>query len=67
MQSKPRCANCEIVIRWEPTVVDGRVYCCLGCLHGGPCECDYDNLPPRDEFQAMVLHEEHVLVVRKAG
>jgi hypothetical protein len=40
-----RCANCGIEIRWQPTVVDGRAYCCVGCSHGGPCSCDYGNLP----------------------
>jgi hypothetical protein len=39
------CANCGIAIQWQPTIVVGKTYCCLGCAHGGPCECDYDNLP----------------------
>jgi len=43
----PLCANCGIVIRWQPTTVHGRAYCCAGCALGGPCECDYDHLPAR--------------------
>jgi hypothetical protein len=39
------CANCGIVIDWQPTVVAGNSYCCLGCARGGPCDCDYENLP----------------------
>jgi hypothetical protein len=58
MRSKPICANCGILIRWQPTMVDGNLYCCLGCAQGGPCECDYGNLPRRDQISAMVLKED---------
>jgi len=37
----PRCANCDIAILWQPTVVQERAYCCTGCAAGGPCNCDY--------------------------
>jgi hypothetical protein len=47
------CVNCGIVIRWQPTLVEGRPYCCLGCTRGGPCECDYDNLPEPGAMHAM--------------
>lgn len=50
-----RCENCGIVIRWQPTIVESRTYCCPGCAQGGPCECDYDNLPQPDEVNALVL------------
>lgn len=40
-----RCANCDIVFEWEPTWIDATPYCCDGCGQGGPCCCDYDNLP----------------------
>ena len=40
-----RCASCDIEIHWQPTVVDGKEYCCLGCSRGGPCTCNYENLP----------------------
>ncbi len=36
-----RCANCDIEIRWPPTVVQGKPFCCSGCAAGGPCTCDY--------------------------
>jgi hypothetical protein len=49
------CSTCGIVIRWQPTIVDGKEYCCLGCAQGGPCECDYENLPEPDEVNALVL------------
>jgi hypothetical protein len=48
------CANCGIEINWQPTVVDGQVYCCLGCARGGPCTCDYSSLPRVGEFRAVV-------------
>jgi len=53
--SSPVCANCGITIGWQPTIVDNKTYCCLGCAQGGPCECDYDNLPQRGVVKAMVL------------
>jgi hypothetical protein len=55
MQQKKVCANCGIVIFWQPTLVDARIYCCPGCAQGGPCECDYDNLPKPGDVNAMVL------------
>lgn len=36
-----RCANCEIEFLWPPTVVQDRIYCCIGCATDGPCCCDY--------------------------
>jgi len=51
----PVCANCGIAIRWQPTIVDGKAYCCPGCAQGGPCECDYDNLPQAGVMKAIVL------------
>ncbi len=36
-----RCATCDIEIRWSPTIVQGKAYCCAGCAAGGPCSCDY--------------------------
>ena len=49
----PTCANCGIKIAWRATVVDGRTYCCLGCATGGPCTCDYSNLPGAGEVRAL--------------
>jgi hypothetical protein len=48
------CANCGIEFNWQPTVVDGVAYCCLGCSQGGPCSCDYNNLPQPDNHTALV-------------
>jgi hypothetical protein len=53
MQTELTCANCGIVIRWQPTRVEASVYCCSGCAEGGPCRCDYDNLPTPGEVQAL--------------
>jgi hypothetical protein len=53
MNPELKCANCGIVIRWQPTIIEARVYCCLGCARGGPCICDYDNLPHPDEFTPL--------------
>jgi len=55
------CANCGIPVRWQPTMVDGKAYCCLGCAAGGPCECDYDHLPmPGDRVSIVVRREQFV-------
>jgi len=55
MHHRPVCANCGIVIHWQPTIVGMKVYCCSGCAEGGPCECDYNNLPAPGEIKALVL------------
>ena len=55
------CVNCGIIIRWQPTLVEGRTYCCLGCARGGPCECDYDNLPEPGEMHAMAPRQPEAL------
>lgn len=60
-----RCHNCGIIIRWQPTIIEGKAYCCMGCAQGGPCECDYDNLPQEDEANALVLRPTHDLQRRK--
>lgn len=57
----PKCANCGIPIRWEPTIVEGKAYCCVGCSHGGPCNCDYERLPKKGE----VLHIVHLRAWRR--
>jgi hypothetical protein len=54
MSRRPICANCGIEIRWQPTIVDGVAYCCLGCSRGGPCECDYSQLPRPKDHTAIV-------------
>jgi hypothetical protein len=51
---RPVCENCGISVVWRPTIVDGHTYCCLGCTMGGPCTCDYSNLPRLGEFRAIV-------------
>jgi len=58
------CANCGIAIDWQATVVDGDMYCCLGCVRGGPCTCDYSNLPRLGECRAMVsTHSDTVIML----
>ena len=47
------CANCGIEFNWKPTIVNGVVYCCIGCSEGGPCSCDYDNLPQPGDRTAL--------------
>lgn len=58
------CQNCGIIIRWQATIVEGKVYCCLGCAQGGPCECDYDNLPQEDEAKALARRPVYELLQR---
>ena len=60
-----RCATCDIEIHWQPTVVDGREYCCLGCSRGGPCTCDYANLPHTSTSMILfTLEHEETTTVR---
>jgi hypothetical protein len=33
------CDECGIRIRWTPTVIDGRTYCCPDCAVGLECDC----------------------------
>jgi hypothetical protein len=54
MEGEIVCANCGIKVHWQPTVIDGVAYCCLGCSRGGPCECDYSNLPQPGDKVALV-------------
>jgi len=54
MTTISNCDNCGIPIRWQPTIVDGGTYCCLGCAVGGPCTCDYSRLPHVGESRAIV-------------
>ena len=63
----PVCANCGIEINWQPTIVDGRTYCCLGCSLGGPCSCDYSNLPRTGEFRALVRRTAVLLLSSRSG
>ncbi len=65
MHQESVCANCGIVVSWQPTIVDGVTYCCLGCAQGGPCECDYDNLPQPGALNPMVLHNMEPRVEQK--
>jgi len=63
---RSRCETCGIVIRWQPTIIGDKTYCCLGCAQGGPCECDYDNLPRPDEMNALVVRPPRELARRAA-
>ena len=40
------CANCEEPILGQPVYFDGNVYCCTGCIAGGPCICTYGPVAP---------------------
>jgi hypothetical protein len=59
MHQQPVCENCGIIIHWQATIVNGAYYCCPGCAKGGPCDCDYDNLPRSEEPNPMVLQADH--------
>lgn len=36
------CASCEGTITGRPVYYMDEAYCCLGCAHGGPCMCTYE-------------------------
>jgi hypothetical protein len=50
---KTICACCGIEFNWQPTIVDGVAYCCIGCSQGGPCTCDYSCLPQPEDSTAL--------------
>jgi hypothetical protein len=39
------CTTCRGEIRHRPTIHVGLVFCCAGCVAGGPCTCSYDDEP----------------------
>lgn len=48
------CSNCEEPVAHAPVYFDGRLYCCTGCVAGGPCLCTYTTpsaapVPSHDE------------------
>lgn len=57
------CANCGITIDWQATVVEAQVFCCLGCASGGPCTCDYSNLPLLGECRAVVMSQSDSVIL----
>lgn len=52
MNTAEVCANCEEPVLGQPVFFDGGVYCCTGCIAGGPCVCTY---------QAPAAHAERVV------
>jgi hypothetical protein len=63
----PTCHTCGIIIRWQPTIVEGKTYCCLGCTQGGPCDCDYDNLPKENGANALARRPRYDLQHKAEG
>lgn len=49
MDTAESCANCEEPILGQPVFFDGGVYCCTGCIAGGPCVCTYQVAAPQGE------------------
>ena len=49
MNTAEICANCEEPILGQPVFFDGGVYCCTGCIAGGPCVCTYQVPAPQTE------------------
>ncbi len=47
MDEPKRCASCDIQLEKPPLTVEGFLYCCHGCAHGGPCVCSYVGEPAR--------------------
>ncbi|MEO5965279.1 MAG: hypothetical protein ABIR11_07420 [Candidatus Limnocylindrales bacterium] len=36
------CASCDLWITDRPVYRMDETYCCVGCAHGGPCICTYE-------------------------
>ncbi|MCH7744945.1 MAG: 6-carboxytetrahydropterin synthase [Chloroflexi bacterium] len=49
LSATTECANCFEEFRRPPVSYNGRMYCCEGCAHGGPCICTYDISPSGSE------------------
>lgn len=47
MNTAESCANCEEPVLGQPVYFDGGVYCCTGCIAGGPCVCTYQASVPQ--------------------
>lgn len=46
MSSVEACVTCEEAIRHAPVYFDGKPFCCVGCVAGGPCLCTYSEAAP---------------------
>ena len=67
MHQQTVCTTCGIANRWQPTIVEGKPYCCLGCAEGGPCACDYDNLPQQGVMNPLVIQAPDFRQNRESG
>lgn len=54
MNTAEYCANCEEPILGQPVFFDGSVYCCTGCIAGGPCVCTYQAPAAEESIPAPV-------------
>ena len=54
------CANCAIVFSWEGVETSEGVFCCAGCVHGGPCTCTYTGASAAADVAGR---REHVLTL----
>lgn len=45
------CDGCGVEISWAPVLMNKRVYCCLDCAEGRPCQCDF---PVEELEQAQI-------------
>ena len=64
-QLRPRvwtCTTCRGEIRHRPTIHVGVVFCCAGCVAGGPCTCSYDEEPEVAAAPEASITRELVLV-----
>ena len=64
-QLRPRvwtCTTCRDEIRHRPTIHVGVVFCCAGCVAGGPCICSYDEEPEVAAAPEASITRELVLV-----
>lgn len=51
------CATCRGEFHHPPTIHVGVVFCCAGCVAGGPCICSYDDEPAFVESEAPETRE----------
>lgn len=55
------CESCNITLAGDPVHSGDGLYCCAGCVGGGPCVCTYEHdlgrYPPSDYARPVSLAE----------
>jgi hypothetical protein len=61
MMEPATCRNCEESVVHAPVYFDGKAFCCVGCVSGGPCACTYDGDVPEPTVVEAAAPRRHVV------